>query len=236
MDIYASISRFADYFGRHGLRSTLRRVGLAVRRSLFSGRSVLFYCDLSEEISPPAALPSFMKVERKRSAGEIDPQDLQEMTRFWNPKLACRNINERFGKGALLWLIKSTGKLAGYGWTLQGCTIEPHYFPLGQHDVHLFDFHVFPQYRGQGINPFLVSHIVRSLAAEGEQRAFIEAAEWNQAQLPSLAKTPFHRFGRARKWTILGNTIVCWAEDKVVRQAQENLSRRSAVAKGPEHI
>ncbi len=33
-------------------------------------------------------------------------------------------------KGALLWLIKSEDGLAGYGWTLQGRTIEPHYFPL----------------------------------------------------------------------------------------------------------
>jgi len=89
------------------------------------------------------------------------------MTSFWNPKLAHQSMKERFGLGASLWLIKSRDKLAGYGWTLRGGTVEPHYFPLGQDDVHLFDFHVFPHYRGQGMNPFLVIHILRSLAAEG---------------------------------------------------------------------
>ena len=77
------------------------------------------------------------------------------MTSFWNPKLAHRNIKERFDKGASLWLIKFEDRLAGYGWTLQGRTIEPHYFPLGQDDVHLFDFHVFPKYRGRGLTLFL---------------------------------------------------------------------------------
>ena len=80
-------------------------------------------------------------------------QDLQEMTSFWNPKLAHGTSIERFETGASLWLIKSADKLAGYGWTLQGRTIEPYYFPLGKDDVHLFDFHVFPQYRGQGNKP-----------------------------------------------------------------------------------
>ena len=88
---------------------------------------------------------------------------LQEMISFWNPKLAHQNMKERFGLGASLWLIKSRDKLAGYGWTLQGGTVEPHYFSLGQDDVHLFDFHVFPQYRGQGMNPFLVTSILSNL-------------------------------------------------------------------------
>jgi len=148
-------------------------------------------------------------VERKRSPCEIDPQDLQEMTSFWSPTLAHRNITERFDRGASLWLIKSHDKLAGYGWTLQGRTIEPHYFPLGPYDVHLFDFYVFPQYRGRRINPSLVTHILGSLATDSQSRALIEAAEWNEAQLSSLARTPFRRLGLARKVTVFGWTIVC---------------------------
>ncbi len=218
MGVSTSLSRFAEYYRRHGFWPTIRRVGLAVKRSLFSNRSVLFYCDLAKLTSPPAGLPSFLKVERKKSAAEISPEDLLEMASFWNPKLAQRNMKERFGKGASLWLIRSYDQLAGYGWTLRGGTIEPHYFPLGQNDVHLFDFHVFPQYRGRGMNPFLVAHILRSLATEAAGRAFIEAAEWNQAQLSSLTKTPFRLLGMARKLTIFGRTIVCWAENGTVHR------------------
>jgi ribosomal protein S18 acetylase RimI-like enzyme len=92
--------------------------------------------------------------------------------------------------------------------------MERHYFPLGPDDVHLFDFHVFPQYRGQGTNPLLVTRILQGLATEGASRALIEAAEWNQAQLSSLAKTPFRRLGLARKLTIFDRTIVCWADNE----------------------
>ena len=164
-------------------------------------------------------MPRRLKVERHRSQVDISPQDLQEITSFWSPDLARRNINHRFEPlGASLWLIRLEDKLAGYGWTLQGRTVEPHYFRLGEDDVHFFDFHVFPQYRGRGVNPLLVNHILRSLAAEYQGRAFIEAAEWNLAQLASLRRTPFHRLSSARKFTIFGHTIVCWARDEAVEQ------------------
>jgi GNAT superfamily N-acetyltransferase len=164
--------------------------------------------------SSSADLPGFLKVERKRSPAELGLEDLEAMTSFWNPRLAQRNIQERFGKGASLWLIKSHDRLAGYGWTLQGCTIESHYFPLGRHDVHFFDFHVFPEYRGQGMNPLLVTHIISRVTTEATGRAFIEAAEWNQAQLSSLSKTPFRLLGKARKLTVFGHTIVFWAANE----------------------
>jgi hypothetical protein len=99
---------------------------------------------------------------------------------------------------------------------------------LGAHDVHLFDFHIFPRYRGRGMNPLLVGHILRSLTAEGLKRAFIEAAEWNQAQLSSLGKTPFRQFGRARKWTILRSTIVYWARNETVQQGRVGIRERSS--------
>jgi hypothetical protein len=212
VSISTSISRFTVYFRRHGFCSTLHRVGLAVRRALFANRMVLFYCDLSTLGSPLTELPSSLKVERRRSRAELSPQDLQEITSFWNPDLACRNMEERFGLGASIWLTRFGDHLAGYGWTLQGRTVEPHYFRLGLDDVHLFDFHVFAQCRGRKINPMLVSYILHSLAVECPGRAFIEAAEWNRAQLASLRSTPFRRLGTASKFTVLRRTIVCWHE------------------------
>lgn len=213
MSISSSISRFTVYLKRNGLRATASRVSLAARRALLSNRAALFYCDLSTQSLRATELPSFLKVERCTKQADLSPQDLQEITSFWNPALAQRNLKERFGLGASLWLIKVEDQLAGYGWTLQGRTVEPHYFRLGPGDVHLFDFHVFPQYRGRGLNPLLVNHILRNLAAETSGRVFIEAAEWNQSQLSSLKKTPFRYLGLASKATILGRTFVCWRRD-----------------------
>jgi ribosomal protein S18 acetylase RimI-like enzyme len=226
MAISTAFSRFADYYRRKGFGATIRRAGLAFKQGLFSSRSVLFYCDLATQGTPLRDLPSFLMVERKKSSAELSSEDLREMTSFWNPKLAHQNMKERFGLGASLWLIKSRDKLAGYGWTLQGGTVEPHYFPLGQDDVHLFDFHVFPNYRGQGMNPILVTHILRSLAGEGACRAFIEAAEWNQPQLSSLTKTPFRRLGVAKKTTIFGHPHVWWVENDSLQQIVSGEEKR----------
>lgn len=212
MGISTSISRLGAYFTRNGFAATARRAGLAVRRALFSGRSVLFYCDLAGQTAPPVDLPSFLKVERKRSCIELSPDDLQAMTSFWNPKLARSNMKERFDLGASVWLIKSHDKLAGYGWTLQGNTIEPHYFPLGPDDVQFLDFHVFPRYRGRAMDWVLFTQILHRLAVEGLARAFGEAEEWNQASLASFKMSPFRRLGRAKKLTIFGRTTVWWAK------------------------
>jgi hypothetical protein len=220
MSISSSISRLTVYFKRNGLRATVRRVGLAAKRVLFSSRMVLFYCDLSALISPTADLPSSLKVEPHKNQTDLSPRDLQEITSFWNPDLARRNVKQRFELGASLWLIKVDDNLAGYGWTLQGRTLEPHYFPLAPDDVQFLDFHVFPKYRGRAMDWFLMTHILHRLAAEGRARAFGEAAEWNKASLSSFAMTPFRRLGWARKFTVLQHTLVFWSADEPVRQAQ----------------
>lgn len=231
MSISSSISRFTDYFKRNGLKATTRRAGLSVRRTLFSSHMVLFYCDLSRLGSPTADLPSSLKVEPHKSQTDLSPQDLDQITSFWNPEQARRNLKERFELGASLWLIRFEDKLAGYGWTLRGRTVEPHYFRLGLDDVHLFDFHVFPQYRGRGMNPSLVEYILRCLAPECQGRAFIEAAEWNRAQLASLQRTPFRLLGSARRFTIWRRTVVCWARERAADQKHES-SKTSLAATG----
>ena len=213
MNVSTSISRVSSYYTRQGFWATIRRAGLAARRTLLSNRMALFYCDLARQRSSGSASPKSLAIERKRNEGELSKRDLEDITSFWNPTLAVRNVKERFGNGATLWLIRSEGRLAGYGWTLTGRTIEPHYFRLGTNDVHLFDFHVFPQYRGRGLNPSLVTHILYTLSMEGMSRAFIEAAEWNQAQLLSLSKTPFRPLAWGRKLPILGGTLVWWSPE-----------------------
>jgi hypothetical protein len=196
---------------------------------------VLFYCDLSTLRSAAEDSPGPLKVERLRSQAELGAQDQHNMTSFWNQKLANRSIAERFALGASLWLIRYNDKLAGYGWTLQGHTVEPHYLPLATDDVHFFDFQVFPQYRGQGMNPLLVGHILRSLAVEGRGRAFIEAAEWNQAQLASLRKTPFRYLGSASKFSVFRRTVVSWSLAEPVLQTRGGSAKliRPATSPGP---
>lgn len=211
MGASSSIMRLTEYYRRHGFRAAIRRAALALKRALFASRMVVFYCDLDKSL-PTTAIPKPFKIERVTSEAALSQQDLDAITSIWNPKLARQRTNERFAKGASLWLIKAEDQLAGYGWTLRGYTIEPYFFPVGPDDVHLFDFHVFAQFRGQGINPLLVISVLRNLATDSGGRAFIEAAEWNEAQLSSLRKTPFRQMGLAMSVAIGGFRLVHWDE------------------------
>jgi GNAT superfamily N-acetyltransferase len=221
--------RSTTYWKRHGLRATLNRAAQALNR-IFSNRMVLFYFDLAGEVSGKTDLPPYITLERKRSEAEIYQADLQEFINFWNPEIACQEIRDRFRQGASLWMIKVDGKVAGYGWTLRGRRIEPHFLGLGTNDIHLFDYYVAPSYRGRGLNPLLVNHILRNLAAECGGRAFIEVAEWNHAQLSSLRKTPFRRLGCARKLTIGSRTIVRWDKDRASDHESQDTINRPSVA------
>jgi ribosomal protein S18 acetylase RimI-like enzyme len=213
MSISTAISRFAAYYTRHGFGATIRRTGLAVRRTFFSNRMVVFYCDVAKQTTAPANLPSSLKVDRLRNCTDLAPEDLHQIINVWNPKLAQQNTKERFDQGASLWLIKSEDKLAGYSWTLQGKTMEPYYLPLGQDDVHLFDFYVFPKYRGRAIIYFLVMYILQALVVDGAARVYGEVREWNQASLSSYRLTPFRRLFCARKLTFFGRTLVWWGKN-----------------------
>lgn len=226
MAISTSISRLTAYYTRHGFGATIRRVGLAVSRALFSNRMVVFYCDLAKQPTAPINIPRSLKVERLSSYAELSRQDLQEMTSFWNPKLAHRNIRERLEKGARLWLIKSEDRLAGYSWTIRGRTIAPYYFLLGEDDVQLFDFYVFPKFRGRAILWFLVAHILHSLRDEGAVRVFGDVAEWNQPSLSFYRMTPFRRLGLARSFTILGHSFTHWVDNENDQQARKGVERR----------
>jgi len=207
-------NRFVEYKRRHGMRSALRRAFLSVRRILAGNRMVLFYCDLNswKSSAPDAGNP--LTVERITGKQTVAARDLMQIVNFWNPQIMQRLITERFARGAALWLAKSGSELAGYGWTLNGSTIEPYFFPLEPEDVHLFDFFVFPEYRGQRVNRSLVLKILEMLAAERKGHAYIEVAEWNTSQLKSLSRMPFQKLGCARKFRVFGRTLTMWSEGR----------------------
>jgi ribosomal protein S18 acetylase RimI-like enzyme len=218
MGVSNSISRVTDYYSRHGFRATASRLVLAVKRSLFASRMIVFYCDLPTLVPRPINIPSSMRVERVTGEAELRPLDFDEITSFWNPKQARRNVKERFANGASLWLIKSEDKVAGYGWTLQGHTIAEYYFPMGPKDVQLFDFYVFPKFRGRALHWLLIAYILQALAAEGAARAFADTGEWNQPQISSFRMTPFRRLGLVRSRTIFGHRFVSWTNSEPTGQ------------------
>jgi ribosomal protein S18 acetylase RimI-like enzyme len=231
MSISDSISRLTSYYRLHGLTATLHRVRLAGTHALLAGRMVVLYCDLDERKLPPVSVPDTLRVQRITAKTELSVEHLQSMTNFWNPKLASRDIQERFERGASLWLVECEARLAGYGWTLRGQTIAPYYFPLGPDDVQLFDFYVFPRFRGRALHWLLTGHILHTLAAEGGSRAFADTGEWNQAQLASFTMTPFRILGLVRKYRIWGQLLTCWVESAAAGWERRGATRGNRTMK-----
>jgi GNAT superfamily N-acetyltransferase len=217
-----SISRLVQYARRHGIKQALLRTYAAFVRMASCGQTVLFYCDLQQNESARVNVLRGISFECKHGARDLDGKDYSKIVNFWNPEVTKRHIEERFQKGATLWLVRLGGNLAGFGWTLVGSTMETHYYPLTKNDVHLFDFLVFPEYRGRSLNPTLVTYILDALTAEGLTRAFIEAAIWNHPQLQSLGKTRFHFLGVARKTSRFGRDTIRWSSpDLYALESQE---------------
>jgi hypothetical protein len=211
--ILISINRVTEYLKRHGLADTVKRASLAMRRALFANRMVVYCCDLATMSVKPVNLPGSMSIERVRKEGELGVMDREAISSFWNPDLTQRNIQERFEKGATLWLIHSGEILAGYGWTIRGRPISPsYYFPILPGDVQFFDFLVFPKFRGRAIQWLLTLHILKALKDEGASRAFADTHEWNQAQLASFKMTAFRPIGIVRTVTLFGRSFTGWSE------------------------
>ena len=197
-------SRIINYYRRHGLRMTLQRAWTRTVHALVQNRVFLYSVDLTACDTPPPAMQGGLRVERTNTEADINDCDKKAMLEYWDAKETQSQIVDRFGKGATLWLIKDGDRLAGFGWTLLGTTIEPHWVPIEPDDVHLFDFEVFPMWRGRGINPALVEQVLFRTARDGAKKAFIEVHEWNHPQVRSLAKTRFERYGIARRSLLFG--------------------------------
>ena len=229
MSISTTLSRLIEYQRRRGFCATLSRVAVAARRAVFAADMVVFYSDLDQAKIHPVKIPVGFSIERIESSSAFSNADFEQVTAFWNPKLASANIRERFARGAVLWLVKSGKSVAGYGWSLKGSTIKPYYFPLGDGDVHLFDFHVFPEFRGRGINPYLVASILNELVATCDGRAFIEAAKWNTNQLLSLRKTPFRRLGLVSAFRVFGRLLTHWKTSDPIREACSTVAQATQI-------
>jgi ribosomal protein S18 acetylase RimI-like enzyme len=153
------------------------------------------------------------------------------MTSVWHPELSGQRIRERFEKGASLWLLESEGQLACYSWTIKGRAIDGYYFPLGSDDVQLFDFYVFPKFRGRAVLWILLAEILQALRAEGAARVFGDVAEWNQPSLSFYKMTPFRLLGMVRTYRILGQVIIRWSSSEPPELVEKGITRRGRAMK-----
>jgi len=70
--------------------------------------------------------------------------------------------------------------------------------------AYIYDVLTLPDFRGQGIAPFLVTEVMRFLKQRGYKRLLCHIPEWNTASASSFTKCSFERIKRIRYCKILG--------------------------------
>jgi CelD/BcsL family acetyltransferase involved in cellulose biosynthesis/GNAT superfamily N-acetyltransferase len=160
---------------------------------------IFYYTDLTERKSTGSILPAGISIECCKSDADISQQDRKALLAHLMEKNLRRNIEERFAKGALFWLVKVDGELAGFIWTIRGATVEPYINPLTADDVHLCDNLMFEEFRGRGINKVLLNFVLYEMQKQHCVYVYCETHITNTPEIRTLAKEDFHKRGLAKK-------------------------------------
>ena len=155
---HSFLTRFINYYKKQGLSRTLRRI-LEQPRRLAKGHMFLIYAELNEVDDAVLNLPQNVIIECKSSYNEILQPDMQKLLDHWRKVNITDRIKQRFEKDALLWIIKSNGDIAGYGWSIRKTIASAFPMPITPHDAIAFDMEIFDEYRGRGFYGLLVNYI-----------------------------------------------------------------------------
>ena len=201
--------RAGNYLRKHGLKKTASRFLTQVKRQILVNREVVFWLDLSTWSPEARSADGYSVVSIERTA-DIPEAFRALLAQEYPAELQERDNRRRLGEGATLWCLRRSTEFIGFTWTVPGKTLKPYYFPLTPRDVHIIANFIFPAYRGQRLNSVLMQHVLHALKTAGAQRAYIETAEWNEAELRSLDRSGFIRLGRGSRRARQGRTVVTW--------------------------
>ncbi len=177
-------------------------------------KQVIWFTDLTELDAEGFSMPNNIRIERFYSVDQVDKQDyktLAECSSDLMGSAAGRLMHERFIKGAVLWLIKVDGRLAGYRWTIANDHRTPTYMPHSNTDVHNIGAELFPGFRGMYVHQLATAFEKMTLRNEGFKRYYAETYLWNKRALKAiLKKTSGRKIGIATRFSFFGKNVVVW--------------------------
>jgi len=203
-----SFKRLISYYSQHGFFKTAKRIIRTLDRLFRHNESMLFFADIADLKNNTIELPIQLSIEKITKKEELTLKDLGRILSHSHSGIIDHQMNERFMKGAVLWILKTNGNIAGFEWSIRGRnTIEPYFFPLTPNDAIIFDAHTWEGYRGKGYNAILVHHIMVNLSNEEVTRIYANIKNWNRSSLEVIKKTHLRPFGIARKFQIKNKII-----------------------------
>lgn len=208
------LRRLGHYYQKGGLLKTCRRVVEYPYRAIFKNQRILIYADLGKVGDSVLILPAGILIERKNTYDEAVQLDMQTMIDYWNKESMTERVKGRFAKGAILWVVKLRGEIAGFVWSISGKMLSPWYLPVTPHDGYILDAVTFEEYRGRGLYPLLMNYVLGKLKSEGISRMVGELYTTNTSSIRGLEKTHYRQFGKARKFRVFGRNITIWSQKR----------------------
>jgi GNAT superfamily N-acetyltransferase len=212
MRMLSYLARFMNYYQKRGFLRTISRIYEQPNRIIFKGQMLLFYAEMNEVNDSALTLPPNIIIVCKSTYNEAVQPDMQMIINYWKKENLMDNARERFGKGAILWIVKLNKDIAGFVWSIRGKMVSPWYLPLTFHDAVLFDCVIFEEYRGRGLYPRLMNYLFGKLKLDGVSRVFGFSYAWNKSSIRGLEKTHYHKFSEARKFRVLGRNVTIWSQ------------------------
>lgn len=197
------VERVRRLRGQHGWSGVLRRATMGVlaplRRlwlRLAHHRNYVFVFDPT---LPEPVRPAGMVVERYDRLNEVPEEVRAALVGEYGA--ASLGVDEwEMDRAGVLWVALVEGQFAGASMSRRGRHFRKWFVPIQDDDIVIFRNRTSPRFRGRGICPALMRHIIAYELIGGGQ-AYVDCRVYNKPSIRSIEKAGFRRIATLKPIT-----------------------------------
>lgn len=172
--------------------TAVRLMWQVVRTELFYEWKYVYGLAVSELHRVPVLdIPGY-RIECLSTLTELEHLD-QELREC--PGLLPDDVMRLHAFGALFWVGRLDGRLASLGVSRRGAPARDYFWPLTSSCVILSHFGTVAGFRGRGLYPAMLTHILRELASTKVEYFLIECGDWNLGSRRGIEHAGFRHIG-----------------------------------------
>lgn len=166
-------------------------------RKVFLRHHVVFSIHAGESLVP-AVPPADFEVKEFRSHYEVD-EKVKNAIIAHGGRFIWLEYEASLLAGDVLWVSYIGGEPAGVCWSTCPENAEDYFVPLGRKGVLVRKCLTLPQFRRRGVYTATLQHMIRSLAACGTERIFIDCRSWNTPSVRGIERAGFTRLAEGKQ-------------------------------------
>lgn len=188
MAMTAMIARIRRVLRRRGIVATGAAACRVAWRRAFQNKNYVFMH--SGNVNPLRPQIDF-RIERYTAMSEIPEHALAAFVSDEGQGF-IETATVELTRGAVLWIGYISDKPAARQWTVEGSRIPRWFVPIETDDLVIFNTVTLPEYRGLGISPAMMLHIISAKPA-GRAKVYVDCKVWNRAAIRGIEKAGFTR-------------------------------------------